>query len=145
MQFWLTLTSAMVLFLIALGTVQAYKSGLVENFRAQLLRKRLKPVIDHLVGNLINVSRGDLARSDLDSYIGSELDYSLRRKRAELEHLFSRASVLYPQERDSIDSILAQVSKLSSQFENNAIDPHLLESTILLGQRTAMDLAEIAK
>ena len=93
LNFWLTLTSALVLFLIALGIVQVYKSGLVQNIRAQFLRKRLRPLIDQIGGYLIRLSNENLNTSDKsgisDNYVGSELDYSLRRKRAELEYLYS--------------------------------------------------------
>lgn len=149
LNFWLTLTSALVLFLIALGIVQVYKSGLVQNIRAQFLRKRLRPVVDQIGSYLIRLANENSDISDnlnnSGNYVGSELDYALRRKRAELEYLYSRTSILYQQERASIDSILASVSKLSFQLENNSVDRHLLESTVLACQRTSIDLAELTK
>ena len=140
LNFWLTLISALTLFLIALGIVQAYKSGLLQSIRAQFLRKRIKPVIDQVENCLIR-----LVHEDLDIYVGSELDYSLRRRRVELEYLLSRSVMLYQQERTAIDSILASVSRLSFQLENNNVDRRLLESTILRCQRTSIDLVELTK
>lgn len=135
LNFWLTLSSALILFLLALAAVQIYKSGLIRSFFARLLRKKLCPLLNAIVTELLRLRLIELPDSNQE--------YALRRLRAELESLYAKSGSLFDQERSAIEKVLINLSNLSSQVDRNELDKAVLEATILLAQRASADLAEI--
>ena len=135
LNFWITLFSALTLFILSLAAIQIYKSGLIRNFLARLLRKKLCPLLNAIVV--------ELQRMHVAEFIDSDSDYVLRRLRAELEVLYAKSNTLFDQERLAIEKVLVNLSRLSAQFNHGAIDKATLESTILFAQRASADLSEI--
>lgn len=135
LNFWITLSSALTLFILSLAAIQIYKSGLIRSFFARLLRKKLCPLLNAIVA--------ELQRMRVAEFSDSDSDYILRRLRAELEVLYAKSKPLFDQERLAIEKVLINLSQLSAQFNHGAMDKATLESTILLAQRASADLSEI--
>ena len=135
LNFWITLSSALTLFILSLAAIQIYKSGLIRNFLARLLRKKLCPLLNAIVVELQGMQ--------VVEFSDSNSDYVLRMLRAELEILYAKSKPLFDQERLAIEKVLINLSQLSAQFNHSVIDKATLESTILLAQRASADLSEI--
>ena len=105
LNFWITLSSALTLFILSLAAIQIYKSGLIRNLLARLLRKKLCPLLNAIVV--------ELQRVQVAEFSDNHLDYVLRRLRAELEILYTKSKPLFDQERLAIEKVLISLSQLS--------------------------------
>lgn len=137
-NFWFNLVLALLLFGLAVLTVQAYKSEMLRGFRARFLRRRIVPVTQTIMSQLLVSARSDAAGTTL---LGGS--YELMRARADLESLYRRSKPLFQQERQGIALFLEGLSKVSRQMEQQQNSRQDLEETVLRGQRVVHELTEL--
>ncbi|MBX2849219.1 MAG: hypothetical protein KTR16_12910 [Acidiferrobacterales bacterium] len=135
-QFWITLTSALVLFAIAIVAVQIFKSGLIRDLRARSLRRKIVPLVQSMLPMIVEQARVVEA-----TQLGG--NYDLMRGRATLEALHQRSKPLFDEERTTIAQFLQSLSRLTPQFDQQEVVRVDLENTVLLGQRVVHELTEI--
>lgn len=138
-NFWIKLVSALVLFGMAIASIQLYKSELVRDLRARWLRRKIVPLVQSILPLLIE--QAQLSEQSDATMLGH--NYELMRQRADLESLFVRAKPLFDQERKTIAELLARLASLTTQFDQQRVVRLDLENTVLLGQRVIQELREI--
>jgi len=133
LNFWLNLLSAFICLITAIGLIRSWKQGLIRNWRARSLRKRLVPLIQSILGRLIE-GQGDSVWQDLDFF----------RLREEVEELHRRSAPLSNEERIGLAAFLGAISTLHTKVTSDSADiktEH--EDVILKGQRIAQDMQEM--
>lgn len=139
LNFWIKLISALSLFVLAIGSVQLYKSELVRDLRARFLRRKIVPKVQALIPLIVDQAK--FAQHNDTERLGG--NYDLMRIRADLEALFLQAKPLFDQERVAFAELLSKLSVLSRQIEQGDIERLDFENTILVGQRVIHELTEI--
>ncbi len=138
-NFWIKLTSALVLFGLAIASVQLYKSELIRDLRARFLRRKIVPLVQRILPLLVSQAK-ELQMTDSKLLGGS---YDLMRHRADLEGLYQQTKPLFDQERNTIAEFLSRLSQCGRQVDQGHIERIDLENTVLLGQRVIHELTEI--
>lgn len=137
-HFWVTLASAMTLFLFAICLVQLYKSEHIRDLRARFLRRKIVPKVQRMLPLLLNHKR-ELTSDDE----GVAFDYELSSLRADLETLYAQSASLFNQERQNIAQFLAGLSFIVAQSNRRQLDLKEVDGVILVGQRIVQELSEI--
>lgn len=139
LNFWLNLISVFVLFAIAIGAIQLYKSEMLRVLRAKWIRRRIIPMVTEIQGSM----RSLYFEQPTDAYVSESQRRKLSINRANLELVFSRAKPLFKQERDKLEKFLIGLSVISAQEQKGQINTRVIEDSLLLGQQVIHELTEL--
>ena len=139
LYFWLNLISVLVLFAIAIGAIQLYKSEMVRVLRAKWLRRRIIPMVTEIQTAIRSLYYDQHA----DPTVSETHRRKLRINRANLELVFSRAKPLFKQERDKLEKFLIGLSVISAQEQKGQLSARVIEDSLLLGQQVIHELNEL--
>lgn len=137
-HFWVTLVSAITLFVFAICAVQLYKSELIRDLRARFLRRKIVPKVQRMLPLLLNHKRELISDDEVIAF-----DYELSSLRADLEGLYAQSASLFNQERQNIAQFLAGLSFIVAQSNRRQLESKEVDSVILVGQRIVQELTEI--
>lgn len=131
-NFWIDLLIAILAFLCAILFVHQYKHGLIRDFRAKRLRRKL-------VSNL-----QELMPIAADTFTGRQPSMMpLFRIRADIDALLIQGTVLFNEERKALADFMAMLSAVTVKYEAGLATANNIEDVVLAGQRTINELNEI--
>lgn len=130
--FWIDLLVALLIFLTAIVFVHQYKHGVIRDFRARRLRRKLVPRLQALLPIVI-------AKFDAEQPYLFQL-FSLR---ADVESLVLQSSVLFDHERTALSEFMAMLSAVIAKYENGVATETNIEDVVLAGQRAIIELKEV--
>lgn len=132
-QFWINFAVAVVVLILALLFVNRSKFLFIQRLRATWLRKKIIPKMKAILPLISDVLQADQVNI-----------FPLFKLRADLEALVLKSDALFEVERNALIEFLQKLSLQISDIETSSISNNNIEELILSGERTIVELSELA-